>query len=86
MEMVGEDPTVLGETVVGEDLTTLDEAAVAEAWRWTRRSGHVRCGPGGDRRGVGGGPDDGRRGDNDAGVEAIEEQAYGWQGNDSSQG
>jgi hypothetical protein len=43
-------------------------------------------GQGGDRRGVGGGPDDGRRGDNDAGVEAIEEQAYEWWGNDSNQG
>jgi hypothetical protein len=41
MEAVGEDPMVLGETVVDEDPTTLDEAAVEEAWRWTRRSGCV---------------------------------------------
>jgi hypothetical protein len=55
MEAVGEDPTMLGETVVDEDPTMLDEAAVAEAWRWTWRSGRVRCGLGGDRQGAGDG-------------------------------
>jgi hypothetical protein len=33
--------------VVGEDLAVLDEAAVTETWRWMRRSGHARHGPGG---------------------------------------
>jgi hypothetical protein len=53
----------VGEAVVGEDPTTLSEAVVVEAWRQTQRSGRAQHGPGGGRRGTGGGPGGGRGGD-----------------------
>jgi hypothetical protein len=87
--------------VVSEDLAALGEAVVTEVWRQTRRSRRMWHGPSGGWRGTSGGPsrwsgrqskgiscgpNGGQRGNDSASMEAVEDRAHGWRGNDSSQG